>query len=76
MTVHRGLKVVVAVLILVAPLLVAAQSSSPLIYTVSLAHPGNHLVHIIMQLGPGTSERELQLPVWTSLIRCEIFRRI
>jgi len=73
LTVHRGLKVVVAVLILVAPLLVAAQSSSPLIYTVSLAHPGNHLVHVIMQLGPGTSERELQLPVWTSLYQVRDF---
>ena len=73
MTVHRGLKVVVAVLIFAGPLLVAAQSPSPVIYTVSLAHPGSHLVHVTMQLAAGAFERELQLPVWTSLYQVRDF---
>jgi predicted metalloprotease with PDZ domain len=73
LTVHRGLKVVVAVLILTVPLRVAAQSPPPVIYTVSLAHPSNHLAHVTVQLGPGASERELQLPVWTSLYQVRDF---
>jgi predicted metalloprotease with PDZ domain len=62
----------VAVLIFVA-LAASAQSPQPVRYTVSLAQPANHLVHVTIQLGPGPSDRELQMPVWTSLYQVRDF---
>ena len=74
MTGYRGLKVMgVALLVLIVPHVMAAQTPPPVRYTVSLAHPANHLVHVTMQLAPGASERELQLPVWTSLYQVRDF---
>jgi predicted metalloprotease with PDZ domain len=63
----------VALLVLIVPHVMAAQTPPPVRYTVSLAHPANHLVHVTMQLAPGASERELQLPVWTSLYQVRDF---
>ena len=62
----------VAVLVFVAAL-AAPQTSPPVRYTVSLAHPADHLVHVTIQLGPGAEQRELQLPVWTSLYQVRDF---
>ena len=74
MTGYRGLKGMgVALLVLIVPPVMAAQTPPPVRYTVSLAHPANHLVQVTLQLAPGASERELQLPVWTSLYQVRDF---
>lgn len=62
----------VAVLIFIA-LFASAQTPSPIRYTVSLATPSSHLVQVTLQLGPGASDRELQMPVWTSLYQVRDF---
>jgi predicted metalloprotease with PDZ domain len=51
----------------------AAQTPPPVRYAVSLAHPADHLVHVTIQLGPGSGQRDLQLPVWTSLYQVRDF---
>jgi predicted metalloprotease with PDZ domain len=51
----------------------AAHAASTIQYTVSLANPANHLVHVTIVLPPGAAERELQLPVWTSLYQVRDF---
>lgn len=51
----------------------AAQGSSstsphdPVRYIVSLANRPEHLVRVKILLGPGASERDVQLPVWNAL---------
>ncbi len=45
----------------------------PIRYTVSLANPELHLVHVILELPPGAAERDLQLPVWNSLYQVRDF---
>ena len=45
----------------------------PTVYTVSLADPAAHLVHVRIQLPPGADERDLQLPVWDSLYQIRDF---
>lgn len=42
-------------------------------YTVSLAHPEKHLVHVTMDIPPGTPEHDLQLPVWNALYQVRDF---
>jgi predicted metalloprotease with PDZ domain len=51
----------------------SAQTPPTVRYIVSLAHPENHLVHVTIDLAPGAAERELQLPVWTSLYQVRDF---
>jgi predicted metalloprotease with PDZ domain len=63
---------VVAVLAL-ALTAAAAQTPPNVHYTISLANPANHLVHVTIDLAPGADERELQLPVWTSLYQVRDF---
>jgi predicted metalloprotease with PDZ domain len=42
-------------------------------YTVSLANPEQHLVEVRITLPPGSSDRELQLPVWNALYQIRDF---
>ncbi len=42
-------------------------------YTISLAHPAEHLVHIKVDVPPGAAERDLQLPVWNALYQVHDF---
>ena len=42
-------------------------------YTVSLADPARHLVHVTMEIPPGADSRELQLPVWNALYQVRDF---
>jgi predicted metalloprotease with PDZ domain len=59
-----------------APALAAAASAdppAPVHYTVSLAHPEQHLVHVTLGLPPGAPERNLQLPVWNALYQVRDF---
>jgi len=52
---------------------VPARAALPVYYTISLANPGSHLVHVTINLGPGAAERELQLPVWNALYQVRDF---
>jgi predicted metalloprotease with PDZ domain len=47
--------------------------AAPVYYTISLANPGAHLVHVTINLAPGAPERELQLPVWNALYQVRDF---
>jgi predicted metalloprotease with PDZ domain len=42
-------------------------------YVVSLANPGDHLVHVTLVLPSGAGKRELQLPVWNALYQVRDF---
>src|SRR5579859_7395290 len=59
------------VLLLAAPLLaqVAAPEDTPperIRYTVELKDASQHFVHVRVELPPGVSQRDLQLPVWNA----------
>jgi predicted metalloprotease with PDZ domain len=45
----------------------------PVRYIVSLANRPEHLVKVKILLGPGSSEREVQLPVWNALYQVRDF---
>ena len=49
------------------------QPAAEIRYTVSLAHPEQHLVRVTMVLPPGATERDLQLPVWNALYQVRDF---
>ena len=49
------------------------SSHVPVRYIVSLANRPEHLVEVKMLLGPGASERDLQLPVWNALYQVRDF---
>jgi predicted metalloprotease with PDZ domain len=57
----------------------AAQNSpsaaplAPVRYVVSLANRTEHLVRVKILLGPGPSERDVQLPVWNALYQVRDF---
>ncbi len=51
----------------------AAGQNPPTKYTVSIAAPAAHLVHVKIELPPGADERDLQLPVWDSLYQVRDF---
>jgi predicted metalloprotease with PDZ domain len=42
-------------------------------YIVSLANPERHLIQVTIEIPPGQSERELQLPVWNALYQIRDF---
>jgi predicted metalloprotease with PDZ domain len=42
-------------------------------YTVSLEHPAKHLAHVTLEIPPGNSEHDLQLPVWNALYQVRDF---
>jgi predicted metalloprotease with PDZ domain len=52
---------------------VATSQHAPVRYIVSLAHRPEHLVEVKILLGPGASERDLQLPVWNALYQVRDF---
>ncbi|HEY7615954.1 MAG TPA: hypothetical protein VH744_04060, partial [Terriglobales bacterium] len=72
-----GPHALLAAVLAVAAALAAGQSPSPpqapVYYTISLANPGLHLVHVKMELAPGPAQRELQLPVWNALYQVRDF---
>ena len=66
--------------LLVNAVFVAAESQAPasgrrpaIHYSVSLADLNDHLVAISIDLPPGSSERDLQLPVWNALYQVRDF---
>lgn len=42
-------------------------------YTISLTNPEKHLIEVTIDIPPGASERELQLPVWNALYQVRDF---
>ncbi len=46
---------------------------APVSYTISLADPARHTVHVIIKLSPGQPARELQLPVWNAVYQVRDF---
>ena len=54
------------------PSAVAAETAD-IVYTVSLTNPAQHIVHVSVQLGPGSDERQVQLPVWNALYEVRDF---
>jgi predicted metalloprotease with PDZ domain len=50
-----------------------ASVPEPVRYTVSLFNPGQHLLHIRLQVPTGAAEQDLQLPVWNALYQVRDF---
>src|SRR3954454_13929910 len=50
-----------------------AAAENAVRYTISLADPEHHLVHVRMAIPPGSDTRELQLPVWNALYQVRDF---
>src|SRR5438128_3853497 len=50
-----------------------ATSTAPIQYTVTLADLSAHKVHVTINLAPGASERDLQLPAWNALYQVRDF---
>jgi predicted metalloprotease with PDZ domain len=50
-----------------------AQAAAPVVYTISLASPAQHLVNVQVLLPEGAARRELQLPVWNALYQVRDF---
>jgi predicted metalloprotease with PDZ domain len=69
--------VLLAICIGLPPQLVFAQiatpPAAPIQYTIVLADPSAHKVHVTITLPPGSSERDLQLPVWNALYQVRDF---
>jgi predicted metalloprotease with PDZ domain len=51
----------------------SAAQPLPVRYIISLAHRPEHLVGVKILLGPGASDRDLQLPVWNALYQVRDF---
>lgn len=47
--------------------------SPPVLYTISLSQPAQHLLHIRITVPPGKALQELQLPVWNALYQVRDF---
>ena len=62
-----------AFLCVLTSLSAGAGLKEPVVYTVSIAHPEKHLVHVRIQLAPGSAGHELQLPVWNALYQVRDF---
>jgi predicted metalloprotease with PDZ domain len=61
------------VLAIFASLGTALAGTDTVRYTISLANPAEHLVHVRMILPAGARERQLQLPVWNALYQIRDF---
>ena len=50
-----------------------ANPSPPVLYTISLSRPAQHLLHVRITVPPGKAVQELQLPVWNALYQVRDF---
>ena len=66
---RRSLKYVLASFLL----LLSAGAHAATNYSISLANPEQHLIKVQIVLPEGSSERELQLPVWNALYQVRDF---
>lgn len=69
----RAPRVACCAAILALSSVAAAQSPSPVSYTISLASPEKHLVDVQIFLPEGAAQRDLQLPVWNALYQIRDF---
>jgi predicted metalloprotease with PDZ domain len=53
--------------------LAIAAAGAEIEYEVSVANARQHLVRVSIRLGPGSAERDLQLPVWNALYQVRDF---
>lgn len=70
---RRAPRFAVCAAILALASVAAAQSSSQVSYTISLASPEKHLVNVQIFLPDGAAQRDLQLPVWNALYQIRDF---
>ena len=47
----------------------------PVAYSISLSEPAQHLLHVQVEVPPGKSVQELQLPVWNALYQVRDFAK-
>jgi predicted metalloprotease with PDZ domain len=73
LAVTQGLRGAFCAVVLIAASICCAQSSSSVVYTISLQSPEQHLVDVQISLPPGSAQRELQLPVWNALYQVRDF---
>jgi predicted metalloprotease with PDZ domain len=66
-----GAKVLAACLFVTAVAVFAEPA--PISYSIALASPEQHLVRVQIFLPPGSSDRDLQLPVWNALYQVRDF---
>ena len=64
---------IIVALFLSSTVAFAQDPPAQLSYTVSLANPEQHRVEVRIDLPPGASDRELQLPVWNALYQIRDF---
>lgn len=70
---RRGIHLLVALAFLLGAISVRAGQPPAIRYNISLAQPAQHLIHVTIDLPPGPSERQLQLPVWNALYQVRDF---
>lgn len=63
----------VACVLLVAGACAYGDGAPVVQYVVSLANPGQHIVHVKMEIREGAAEHDLQLPVWNALYQVRDF---
>ncbi len=68
--------VAIAVAGLIRPAPISAQDlSRPVVYSISLFRPEQHLLHIHIDVPPGKAVQDLQLPVWNALYQVRDFAK-
>jgi predicted metalloprotease with PDZ domain len=74
-TFHRYKSLTAAFLLClwIAPASASPRFVEPVVYSISLAHPEKHLVHVRIELAPGSNGHEMQLPVWNALYQVRDF---
>lgn len=70
-SVRRLLRAVIQLTVLFS--CVALFAADHVRYIISLANPEKHLVRVRIEIPPGKSQRELQLPVWNALYQVRDF---
>jgi len=71
--VGRAARLSLCAAILALSVTALAESQASVAYTVSLSSPEQHLVEVQIILPAGSSQRELQLPVWNALYQVRDF---
>jgi predicted metalloprotease with PDZ domain len=68
---RAAIREIISVILLLGPTLARCAAATE--YTVSLASPEHHLVEVKIILPAGSTQRELQLPVWNALYQVRDF---
>ena len=70
---RRAVRTALWLVLLAISSAVLAQTQASIAYTISLDSPEQHLVEVQIILPAGTTQRELQLPVWNALYQIRDF---